>query len=138
MDRLLGATLDHVPRDTPMADAGARREEVRRSGGKPYPHPDRRLEYRSALGYVGCAVELIQQAADLGLRVDRVVHATGSSGTQAGLVAGFDGVRSGVRVLGVTVGRPRAVQEKNVADLLDETWAHLSLKGGATRQYRGQ
>ena len=134
LDRLLGATLNYVPRDTPMADAGARAaEEVRRSGGKPYLIPAGGSNAIGALGYVGCAVEMIHQAADLGLRVDRVVHATGSSGTQAGLVAGFDGVRSGVRVLGITVGRPRAVQEKNVTDLLDETWAHLGLKGAAPR-----
>jgi L-cysteate sulfo-lyase len=132
LDRLLGATLKYVPRDTPMAEAGARAaEEVRRGGGTPYLIPTGGSNAVGALGYVGCAIEMIQQAADLGLRVDRVVHATGSSGTQGGLIAGFDGVRSGVRVLGVTVGRPRAVQEKNVADLLDETWAHLGLKGAA-------
>jgi len=38
--------------------------------------------------------------------------ATGSSGTQAGLIAGFDGMRSGVRVLGITVGRPRTTRKE--------------------------
>jgi L-cysteate sulfo-lyase len=41
-------------------------------------------------------------------------------------------MRSGVRVLGITVGRPRANQEKNIARLLDETWAHLGMTGSAT------
>jgi 1-aminocyclopropane-1-carboxylate deaminase/D-cysteine desulfhydrase-like pyridoxal-dependent ACC family enzyme len=39
-----------------------------------------------ALGYVGCALEILQQAAGLGVRIDRAVHATGSGGTQAGLI----------------------------------------------------
>jgi L-cysteate sulfo-lyase len=106
-------------------------DEVRRTGGKPYVIPGGGSNAVGALGYVGCALEILQQAAGLGVRVDRVVHATGSSGTQAGLIAGFDGMQSGVRVLGITVGRPRDNQEKNVARLLDETWAHLGLKGAS-------
>ena len=80
-----------------------------------------------------CALEMLQQAGELGVGIDRVVHATGSSGTQAGLVAGFDGMQSGVRVLGITVGRPRDNQEKNVARLVDETWARLGMKGPPPR-----
>lgn len=132
LDRLLGATLKYVPRDTPMTAAGQRAaDEVRSAGGKPYIIPVGGSNPIGALGYVGCATEILQQAADLGVRVDRVVHATGSSGTQAGLIAGFDGMQSGVRVLGITVGRRRDNQEKNVAALVDETWAHLGLKGAA-------
>ena len=41
-----------------------------------------------ALGYVNCAFELLAQANDRSLKIDRIVHATGSSGTQAGLVTG--------------------------------------------------
>jgi L-cysteate sulfo-lyase len=134
LDRLLGATLKLVPRDSSMSSAAeAAAEDVRRAGGKPYVIPGGGSNAVGALGYVGCALEIQQQAAAAGIRVDHVVHATGSSGTQAGLIAGFDGLRSGVRVLGITVGRPRDNQEKNVARLLDETWAHLGLKGAAPR-----
>jgi L-cysteate sulfo-lyase len=132
LDRLLGASLKVVPRDSSMTAAAERvADDVRRAGGKPYVIPGGGSNAVGALGYVGCALEILQQAAGLGVRVDRVVHATGSSGTQAGLIAGFDGMQSGVRVLGITVGRPRANQERNVARLLDETWAHLGLKGTA-------
>jgi L-cysteate sulfo-lyase len=132
LDRLLGASLKYVPRDgsiTGAAELAA--DDVRRAGGKPYVIPGGGSNAVGALGYVGCALEILQQAADLGVRIDRVVHATGSSGTQAGLIAGFDGARSGIRVLGITVGRPRDNQEKNVGRLLDETWTHLELKGAA-------
>lgn len=130
LDRLLGATLRFVPRDTSMTTAAeAAADEVRRAGGKPYVIPGGGSNAIGALGYVACALEVLQQGADLGIKIDHVVHATGSSGTQAGLVAGFDGVRSGVRVLGISVGRSRDNQMKNVAKLVDTTWDHLEMKG---------
>jgi L-cysteate sulfo-lyase len=132
LDRLLGATFKVVPRGnsvTAAADMVA--DEVRRAGGTPYVIPAGGSNAIGAAGYAGCALEILQQAAGLGVRVDRVVHATGSSGTQAGLIAGFDGLQSRVRVLGITVSRPRDEQEKSIARLLDATWAHLGLKGAA-------
>ena len=132
LDRLLGATVKYVPRDSSMTAADElAADDVRRAGGRPYVIPGGGSNAIGALGYVGCALEILQQAAGLGVRIDRVVHATGSSGTQAGLIAGFDGMQSGVRVLGITVGRPRDNQEKHVARLLDETWAHLGMTGTA-------
>lgn len=135
LDRLLGARLKYVPRDTSMSGAADEAaDEVRRAGGRPYVIPGGGSNAVGALGYVGCALEILQQAADLGIKIDHVVHATGSSGTQAGLIAGFDGARSGVHVLGITVGRPRDNQERNVAKLLDETWAHLGLSGAPSAE----
>ncbi|MFO1160651.1 MAG: D-cysteine desulfhydrase [Reyranellaceae bacterium] len=134
LDRLLGAELKYVPRATSMGSAAeAAAEEVRRAGGRPYVIPGGGSNAIGALAYVGCALEMLHQANELGLRIDHVVHATGSSGTQAGLIAGFEGARSGVQVLGITVGRPRDNQERNVAWLLDETWAHLGLSGTPAR-----
>jgi L-cysteate sulfo-lyase len=132
LDRLLGATLKVVPRGSSVTTAaGMVADDVRRADGKPYVIPAGGSNAVGALGYVGCALEILQQATDLGIRIDRAVHATGSSATQAGLIAGFDGIRSGVRVLGITVSRPRDQQEKSIARLLDETWVHLGLKGAA-------
>ena len=134
LDRLLGATIKLVPAGSSMTTAGEQAaEEVRRAGGKPYVIPGGGSNAVGALGYVGCALELLEQANRRGLGIDHVVHATGSSGTQAGLIAGFDAMRSGVRVIGITVGRPRDNQERNVLRLLDETWAHLGLNGPAPR-----
>ena len=134
LDRLLGATLKYVPRDSSMtAAAEAAAEEVRKSGGRPYVIPGGGSNAIGALGYVGCALEILQQAAERDIRIDRVVHATGSSGTQAGLIAGFAAMQSGVGVLGITVGRPRANQEANVAKLVDATADLLGLKGAIAR-----
>ncbi|NIV75579.1 MAG: D-cysteine desulfhydrase, partial [Gammaproteobacteria bacterium] len=56
-----------------------------------------------ALGYVSCAVELLQQAKEQSLEIHHVVHATGSAGTQAGLLAGLHLENSGTSVLGICV-----------------------------------
>jgi D-cysteine desulfhydrase len=63
------------------------------------------------LGYVSCAQELQQQWFDQGLRFDRVVVGSGSSGTHGGLLAGFLGNRIDVPILGIGVSRDPADQD---------------------------
>jgi L-cysteate sulfo-lyase len=82
-----------------------------------------------ALGYVTAALELVSQAAEMGLRIDHLVHATGSAGTQAGLVAGLVALNSGIPVLGIGVRAPREKQEANVLALAQRTAEHLGLPG---------
>ncbi|MGF1465144.1 MAG: D-cysteine desulfhydrase [Sandaracinaceae bacterium] len=118
LDHLLGAVVHEVPGDTPadqaMADVA---DAVRRRGGAPYIVPVGGSNALGALGYVRCALELRRQAEDRGVRIDHLVTATSSGGTQAGLVAGLAG--SEARVHGMTVDRPRAEQE-SVVDALVE------------------
>jgi L-cysteate sulfo-lyase len=59
-----------------------------------------------ALGYVGCAVELIAQCNNLGIHPTAVVNATSSLGTQAGLVVGFQASGSPISVRSVNVSAP--------------------------------
>jgi L-cysteate sulfo-lyase len=86
-----------------------------------------------ALGYVSCAQELMQQADEMGLVFDRLVTATGSAGTQAGLVVGLHGTNAGVPVLGIGVRLPKDRQEANVHRLAEATAAHVGLAGGIPR-----
>ena len=85
------------------AEAEAKGEELRAAGEKPYVIPGGGSNRVGALGYVSCAQELMQQADEMGLRIDRLVTATGSAGTQAGLVVGLEGMNAGVPVLGIGV-----------------------------------
>ena len=87
-----------------------------------------------ALGYVNCAFELLSQANDAGLRMDRVVHATGSSGTQAGLVTGFCAMNSQVPVLGIGTRAPQPKQEQMVYDLACKTAEKLGCAGVVKRE----
>jgi L-cysteate sulfo-lyase len=134
LDRLMGATLEYRPGGTDMQAAiEARADELRAAGQKPYVIPGGGSNRVGALGYVGCAQELMQQADEMGLKIDRVVHATGSAGTQAGLVVGLEGVNSGVRVLGIGVRAPKDRQEANVHKLAEATAEYCGVKGGIAR-----
>jgi D-cysteine desulfhydrase len=86
-----------------------------------------------ALGYAACAQEILAQAFDLGLRIDRVVCASGSAGTHAGLLTGLWGTRSGIPVVGMNVSRTQAQQEGLVFKLARETAALAGIDGELPR-----
>jgi L-cysteate sulfo-lyase len=133
LDRMFGATLSfHEPGDM-NARALARTEELRSQGRKAYFIPGGGSNPVGALGYVDCALELLQQANDMGLRIDYLVHATGSTGTQAGLLAGLEGANTGIPVLGISVRQPRAQQEEAVYALTQATAEYVGVKGAIDR-----
>ncbi|MEM7044126.1 MAG: D-cysteine desulfhydrase [Pseudomonadota bacterium] len=131
-DRMFGATLDYLPAGTDMDEACAERvDAIRARGGKPYYIPGGGSNAVGALGYANCALELLQQANDRSLRIDCVVHGTGSAGTQSGLVAGLEGANSGIDVLGICVRRSdHRQQEAIVHKLASATADKLGIKGG--------
>ena len=108
-------------------------DEIRTKGGKPYVIPGGGSNRVGALGYVGCAIELVHQANEAGIRIDHVVHATGSSGTQAGLLAGLEGMNTGIPVYGIGVRRPKEPQEQRVHALAEATAAYVGVSGGIAR-----
>jgi L-cysteate sulfo-lyase len=135
LDRLLGAPLTHFPAGTDMDAAMAQRaEELRSEGKRPYVIPGGGSNAVGALGYVTCALELVEQANVIGLDIDLLVHATGSTGTQAGLLAGLEGTRAGIPVLGIGVRAPRPAQEEKVYALAQKTADLLGVSGAVARE----
>jgi L-cysteate sulfo-lyase len=135
LDRMLGLNIAYRDGGTDMQKAIEEEgEKLRAQGAKPYVIPGGGSNPVGALGYVHVAIELLAQANELGLRIDRLVHATGSAGTQAGLVAGLEGLNSGIPVLGIGVRLPRDRQEANVHRLAEATAEKLGLKGGIRRE----
>ena len=135
LDNIFDVAIDYRPGGTDMNAALAERtEQLRQDGARPYAIPGGGSNATGALGYVSCALELMRQADELGLAFDRVVHATGSAGTQAGLVVGLHGSGSPARVLGIGVRMPRPVQEANVHRLAEATAQKLGLAGGIPRE----
>jgi L-cysteate sulfo-lyase len=134
LDHLHGAPTQNFPGGTDMNAAMEKvAEDVRSKGGKPYTIVGGGSNAIGALGYVNCAMELVGQANDTGLRIDHLVHATGSAGTQAGLVAGLEGMRSGVPVLGIGVRAARPQQEENVYKLACATADLIGISGAVSR-----
>ena len=135
LDRLFGAGVRFVPGGSDMpAELEKTAAEVRARGGRPYVIPGGGSNPVGALGYVDCAREIVVGADDLDLRVDRIVTATGSAGTHAGLVAGLAVMGADIPVLGIGVRAPKAKQEANVLKLARETAALLGRPDAVTAE----
>jgi L-cysteate sulfo-lyase len=135
LDHLFGAQIRFVEGGQDMnAAAEALGRELEGQGRRPYVIPGGGSNPVGALGYVSCALEMLGQANDMGLRIDHLVHATGSAGTQAGLVVGLVGTNSGIPVLGISVRQPKERQEQMVHGLAERTAQHLGVAGGIPRE----
>jgi L-cysteate sulfo-lyase len=135
LDRVYGCRIETRPAGRDMnQELVAVGERLGAEGDVPYLIPGGGSNPIGALGYVVCAQELLIQANDLGLKIDRVVHATGSAGTQAGLVTGLEGLNSGISVLGIGVRAPKDKQEENVYQLARKTWELLDIRGELRRE----
>ena len=134
LDRLFGANVTHFPKDTNMDQAMEEKAESLKSQGKnPYIIPGGGSNAIGALGYVNCAIETLTQANDMGLRIDHFVTATGSAGTQAGLVVGLEATNSLIPLLGIGVRAPKEKQEENVFNLACKTADLMGISGCVSR-----
>ena len=91
--------------------------ELRAAGRRPYPVPRGGATPLGALGYVRASVELAAQLDTLDEPPAGLWLATGSCGTQAGLVAGAVLTAAPYQVVGVSVSRPVAECSARVREL---------------------
>lgn len=82
-------------------------EKMRVEGRKVYVIPGGGSNPTGALGYVSCAFEVLAQVNDAGMKIGRLIHATGSSGTQVGLVTSMCAMNSQIPVLGIGIRTPQ-------------------------------
>ena len=135
LDTIHDATIEMRAGGTNMnAELEKLAEDQRAKGRHPYVIPGGGSNPIGALGYVNAAMELIGQCNDRGLVVDHLVHATGSAGTQAGLVTGLAGTHSDIDLLGIGVRVPQEKQEKMVFDLACATAELLGMPDVIKRQ----
>ncbi len=134
LDRMFGCAIEYRPPGLDMnAEAVAKGEALRAEGAKPYVIPGGGSNRVGSLGYVSCAQELVQQADEMDLHVDRLVTATGSAGTHAGLLVGLQGCNAGIPVLGIGVRNPKDRQEAAVHSLAEATADYVGVRGGIPR-----
>ena len=135
LDRLYAARMhDRAGGSDMAAEMEGLAEKLRGEGRNPYIIPGGGSNPIGALGYVVCALELVNQFNTQGLNVSHIVHATGSAGTQAGLVTGLEGTRSQIPVLGIGVRAPKPTQEENVFKLAEKTAELLGVPGAVKRE----
>ncbi len=135
LDHLHGATIEHRGPDLDMhAEMEAVAEKFRAEGRNAYVIPGGGSNPTGAMGYVNCAFEMLYQFVERGLDVDHIVHATGSAGTQAGLITGLKAMNAGIPLLGIGVRAPKEKQEENVFNLAVKTAEKLGCPGVVARE----
>jgi len=96
-------------------------QQLREQGARPYPIPVGASNPRGALGYVECAREIVSQAKESGLKIDAILHRSGSAGTQAGLVAGLAVMDAQIPVIGIGGAKSSTNLEEMVFRMAMET-----------------
>jgi len=100
LDRLYGAIIHDIPWDE---DRNLRlnmiADDLKMAGRRPYLVPYGASDALGAMGYVAAAEEIVRDCPNVGW----IVHASGSAGTQAGLLAGLLAADHPAQVIGIDV-----------------------------------
>lgn len=107
--------------------------DMRADGKNVYAIPGGGSNPTGALGYVNRAFEILNQVNSSGMKIDHIVTATGSAGTQAGLIVGLKAMNAQIPLLGIGVRAPKAKQEENVFNLACKTAEKLGCPGVVER-----
>jgi L-cysteate sulfo-lyase len=136
LDRLLGATIHYCdPGETRAARSARLMEQLRQAGEVPYYIPTGGSNAIGARGYARAMIELQQQAESQGLAIDRIVVASGSGGTQAGLILGKALTQSKAAIIGIDVDHDPEPLMTTVRKIAEEGAAELGLSKIADRDF---
>jgi D-cysteine desulfhydrase family pyridoxal phosphate-dependent enzyme len=115
LNGVFGAKVAVIPREASRErEMEALAARLRAEGRVPYCIPLGGTDGVGDLGYAHCARELLEQCAAMGVAPTHVVVATGTGGTQAGLLAGLHALGSAARVIGISVEGKEAQQAEAV------------------------
>jgi L-cysteate sulfo-lyase len=129
LDRVLGATVHVCAPGETRAEAIARLlPALKREGAIPYVIPTGGSNEIGALGYAAAALELQQQAKDAGIAIDRVLFASSSGGTQAGLAVGMALAGAGTQVLGIDIENEADALLADVRRIAEACAANVGVK----------
>jgi L-cysteate sulfo-lyase len=132
LDALLGAEVRWT-KGRGRAEVMAEVEEEERAAGRmPYVIPYGASNAIGATGYVAAMAELVEQLAERSLQVHRVVIASSSGGTQAGLVVGAKAFGFTGRLEGISVDKTRSVLREKMLRLAAKTAVHVGLRSTFT------
>jgi D-cysteine desulfhydrase family pyridoxal phosphate-dependent enzyme len=126
LDLLCGAEVQWSGARDPNAVLDSAFDQAWAAGERPFKIVYGASSPVGALGYVAAMREI----ADSELDFDRIVVASSSAGTQAGMIVGAElfGVRS--RITGISVDHKRQDLQRDVAALANQTAQRLELEGG--------
>ena len=128
LHRLMGAEIKVVRPENTQKVTEETIKELEAEGHTPYQLKAAGSTPPGVMGYVNTILEMMQQSVEMSIDIDYLVHASGSGGTQAGLVLGSRVFNAGIRVIGVTTGgRTKESQKENVSNLVVESAKFIDL-----------
>ena len=105
---ILGVTIHRVDDSSERKDKMiAREKELLELDKNPYLIPTGGSNVIGALGYINCVSEINIQAQQMNIDFDHFVHATGSSGTQAGLLIGKNLFYPELNIISISSGESK-------------------------------
>ncbi len=128
-NKMFGTKIQFRPTGLDMnEEAKLLASKLREKGKKPYFIPGGGSNVVGSLGYVICAQELLDQIREYNINVQCIIVATGSTGTQAGLVAGFHALGSSIPIMGISVRQTEKNQIDAVYNLAVKTSSKFTNK----------
>ena len=127
LNKLLGAHLFWAEGEPANNVMGQVAKQVKSHGRTPYIIPMGGSNVMGAAAYVWAMKELMEQLKEQQLNVDFIVFASGSGGTQAGMVLGAHVYNFRAKILGISVSRSADTLQTQAAALATATATHLGL-----------
>jgi D-cysteine desulfhydrase family pyridoxal phosphate-dependent enzyme len=128
LDELLGANMHWIQRAERTAKLSELSDRLRKDGHKPYVIPVGGSNGIGATGYVLGMIELSGQLRAMDRRVDHVVFASSSGGTQAGITVGANVTGFTAKLHGISVDKDDRDQESyehELVNIANETAAYI-------------
>ena len=137
LDELLGAKLVLLEEDNEALDQGGKLSmeetienlmaDLKTKGKNPYYIPVGGSNSIGSLGYISMTMELIAQANEMGIEIGSMVAASGSGGTQSGMILGADVEKSGIQTVGMAISSDATIVIPKLKDLCNQTSDYYEL-----------
>jgi L-cysteate sulfo-lyase len=135
LDHLYGATHEIISIKDDRADVLVKMaDRFRSEGRRPYIVPYGCANRLGAIGYLNAALEIAEQIAAQELEITHLVHATGTGGTQAGLIAGFAALGLPIEIIGIDIDADPTGVKRRVTTILRELADEIDLEAEPLEQ----
>ena len=125
LDKLFGAEIKVCPKNEDVSEYSEKIiKDIKSKGTNVYFIPGGGSNPIGALGYVECLNEIIKENKKFNF--SQIIHATGSAGTQAGLLAGRKYFNYNIPVTGICVRHKKDIQVDKVYTEAKKTCEKLS------------
>ena len=123
INHLFNSIIHHVDTDEDkvlLENAKKLEKELTLKGKKVYNMPSGGSTKIGILGYIEAFGEIIDYERNNRIHFDYIIHASGSGGTQAGLIAGKTLANTNQTIIGISVGRKKDELRDIVVDLANQ------------------